>query len=103
MNNSVTFRKSKKIKIKERESTLIADNIKKIFKIKKANKINKNNTIHQNISLKNSCTIKDKCKNHRRDLSHSINKKNYSNNINEQIMKNRNNNIKISKNNVVEH
>ena len=103
LNNSVTFRKAKKIKSKEKESILIADNIKKIFKIKKVNMINKNNTIHQNMSLKNSCTIKDKCKKHRRDLSHSITKKNYSNNINEQIMKNRNNNIKISKNNIIEH
>ena len=101
MNNSVTFRRIKKIKTKEKESTFNADKIKKIFKMKNGNKMNENKVLSQNLSLRNNCTIDKKSIIHRRDLSHSITKNSYNINDNENIGKNmskKNSNLNINNN-----
>ena len=97
INNSVTFRKSKKIKFKEKESSIHAESVKKIFKLKNTSKIheNKNSILSKNLSLKKNNAKIDSI---HRDLSHSITKKNYNDNKNANIIKKGNKEIKKSNN-----
>ena len=90
MNNSVTFRKIKKIKIKEKETTFHAETIKKIFKTKNTNKIseNKKNILYKNLSLKKNLTNNKNHEKNERDLSHSVTNKNYKNIDNEKVLRN---------------
>ena len=86
-NNCVTFRKIKKIKTKEKESTFHAEAIKKIFKARNISKINenKNNILNKNLSLKKNYANNKEYEKNERDLSHSITKKRYNNIVNEKI------------------
>jgi len=90
MNNSATFRKIKKLKTKEKDSTFHAESIKKIFKTKNTNKYteNKKNNISKNLSLKKNCIINKTYEKNVRDLSHSMTKKNYNNNAKGKNMNN---------------
>ena len=99
LNNSVTFRKTKKIKYKDKETTIRTDSIKKIFKVKNVIKLNenKNCVLTKNSSLKKN---NNKIETNQRDLTHSNTKKNYYNNKNENFQKKKNKDIKKNNNNL---
>ena len=103
-NNSVTFRKNKKIKInekdkdKEKDSTLYAEKGKQIFKNKKDKyKLNENNNNNKYFSLNKFFSLKKQCTNNNnnyntinknRDLSHSTTKNSYKIKPSETLNKN---------------
>ena len=90
MNNSVTLRKIKKLKTKEKDSTFHAESIKKIFKAKNTSKITekKSNIMYKNLSLKKNCILNKTHERKIRDLSHSITRKNYNNDGKEKNVSN---------------
>ena len=104
LNNSVSFRKIKKLKTKENDLTFYTDKIKKLFKAKNSNKIKENKILSPNLSLRNNITVDKYFQKHKSKLPHSNTKNNYKNNENENIPKNSSkNNIKFKTNNYIEH